>query len=169
MKFILMLLLSLAATARAQTEFHAYLVTEDLLEGGRVEKMTVASGPYQFAIRPPKNWSRQVDEAGRKILFKSPTGQSAIQYYFSTNSPGPLPPDDELRPWAMAAHPGAGVIQTSVCPNSYQPGIFFDLVRMPSANVIQKFRHAFVAEPQGILEVVSVSYTHLTLPTIYSV
>ncbi len=154
MKLLLLLFLSLAAAARAQSDFHAYPGTEDLIEGGRVEKLTVVSSNLQFNVRLPKGWYRQVDEASRKIIFTSQSGRSAVTVQFTTNSPGTLPAEDILRAKALQAHPGAGILQYSVCPTSQRPGVFFDLVRVPAPQVVQKIRHAFVAQPAGQVEFV---------------
>ena len=154
MKLLLLIFFSLAAAARAQSDFHAYFGTEDLLEGGRVEKLTVVSSNLQFNIRPPKGWYRQVDESGRKIIFTDQSGKSAMTVQFTTNSPGTLPPRDILRAQALQAQPGAGIVQCAVCPTSQRPGLFFDLVRMPAPQLVQKVRHAFVAQPGGQVEFV---------------
>jgi hypothetical protein len=154
MKLLLLLFLSLAATARAQSDFHAYPGTEDMMEGGRVEKLTVVTGNLQFSVRSPKGWYRQVDEASRKIIFTSPSGRSAVTVQFTTNSPGTLPEQDILRAKALQAHPGATILQSSVCPTSYRPGVLFDLVLTPAPQVVQKIRHAFVAHPAGQAEFV---------------
>ena len=138
----------------AQSDFHAYPGTEDLIEGGRVEKLTVVSSNLQFNVRLPKGWYRQVDEASRKIIFTSQSGRSAVTVQFTTNSPGTLPAEDILRAKALQAHPGAGILQYSVCPTSQRPGVFFDLVRVPAPQVVQKIRHAFVAQPAGQVEFV---------------
>lgn len=154
MKLLLLLSLSLAAAAQAQSDFHAYSGTEDLIEGGRVDKLTVVCSNLQFNVRPPKGWFRQVDEASRKIIFTSPSGRSAVTIQFTTNSPGTLPAEDVLRAQALQAHPGAGILQSSVCPTGYRPGVFFDLTRVPAPQVVQKIRHAFVAQPLGQVEFV---------------
>jgi hypothetical protein len=154
MKLLPLLFLSLTAAARAQGDFHAYSGTEDLIEGGRVEKLTVVSSNLQFNVRPPKGWYRQVDEASRKIIFTDQSGQSAVTVQFTTNFPGTLPAQDILRAQVLQAHPGASILQYSVCPTSYRPGALFDLVRAPAPHVVQKIRHAYVAQPAGQVEFV---------------
>jgi len=154
MKLLLLLFLSLAAAARAQSDFHAYAGTEVLLEGGQVDKLTVVRGNLQFNIRPPKGWSHQVDEASQKIIFTAKSGKSAVTIQFTTHSPGTLPAADVLRTQALQAHPGAGLVQSAVCPTSDRPGLFFDLVRVPAPQVVQKIRHAYVAQPAGQVEFV---------------
>jgi hypothetical protein len=154
MKLLLLLFLSLAAAARAQSDFHAYPGTENLIEGGPVDKLTVVSGNLQFNVRPPRGWYRRVDEASRKIIFTAQSGRSAVTVQFTANSPGTLPAEDVLRAQALRAHPGAGILQYSVCPTGYRPGVFIDLVRVPAPQVVQKIRHAFVAQPAGQVEFV---------------
>jgi hypothetical protein len=154
MKLFLILFLSLAAAARAQSDFHAYPGSEHLIEGGTVEKLTVVSSHLLFNIRPPRNWYRQVDEAGRKIIFTAPSGKSAVTVQFTAHSPGILPADDVLRAQALQAHPGAGIVQRAVCPTGYRPGVFFYLVRVPAPQVVQKLRHAYVPQPAGEVEFV---------------
>jgi hypothetical protein len=152
MKLSLLLFLSLAASVGAQSDFHAYPGTEVLIEGGQVEKLTVVSGNLQFNVRPPSGWYRQIDEANSKIIFTSQSGKSAVIVQFTKNSPGTLPDKDTLKAEAMQAHPGAGVVQCAVCPTSYQPGMFVDMARLTPPNIVQRFRHAFVAEPDGEVE-----------------
>jgi hypothetical protein len=154
MKRLLLLFLSLAAAARAQSDFHVYPGTEERIEGGRVDKLTVIYGNLQFNVRPPAGWYRQVDEAGRKIIFTARSGRSAVTVQFTANSPGTLPAEDVLRAQALQAHPGAGILQHSVCPTGYRPGVFFDLARVPAPQVVQKIRHAFVPQPAGEVEFV---------------
>jgi hypothetical protein len=155
--FFLLFLSVVAATAARGADFLVRLGSEDMVEGGRIEKMTVITSNRQFNIFPPKNWSRQVNDASRKIIFTSPSGKSAVTVWFSANSPGQLPPPDQLRDQALQAHPGAGISPPLVCPTSFQPGVFFDLVRLPAPNVVQKIRHAFVPGPLGVEEFVLTS------------
>jgi hypothetical protein len=154
MKYLLLLLLTLATMAGAQTDFHAYLTTETLLDDGVVEKLTIVTSNLQFTIRPPREWSRQVNEPGQKIIFESQSGRSAITIQFTGNSPGQLPDEDTLRAQLLQANPGADIRQVSICPTSYKPGVFFDLVMQPAPGASMKARHAFVAEPAGQAEFV---------------
>jgi hypothetical protein len=154
MKSLLILFLSLPLCALAQTDFYAYPGTENLVEGGWVDKLTVVSGNLQFNIRPPKGWRREVDEIGHKILFTAPSSRSAITVQFTPNAPAALPSRDTLRKQALLDHPGAGLLQSAVCPTGYRPGVLFDLVYMPAPRLIQKVRHAFVPLPSGRAEFV---------------
>jgi hypothetical protein len=153
MKLSLFLSLSLAVSALARSDFHAYPGTEDLTEGGRVEKLTVVSGNLQFNVRPPRGWRRQVDELGQRITFTSPSGRSALVIQITPDS-SPLLPQDTLRKQALQAHPGAGFVQSAVCATGYRPGLFFDLVRVPAPRLVQRIRHAFVPLPAGRAELV---------------
>ena len=152
MKLIILILAALAMTAQAQSDFKAVPGMEDLQEGGRLEKLTVVTGNLMFNVRPPRGWSRLIDEAGHKIVFTSQSGQSAITVLFTGNSPGVLPDDDALEQQVLRAHPGASIVQTSVCPTSYKPGKFFDLTSIPTPHVVQKIRHAYVSQPAGEVE-----------------
>jgi hypothetical protein len=150
---LLVTLLFLAVTARGQ-DFHAYSSTETLVEGGRVDKLVITSGDFKFNVHPPRNWYRQVDAATRKVIFTSPSGKSALTLLVTTNSPGELSDKETLRAEALRAHPGAGVIQTSVCPTTYHPGVLFDLVHLSAPGVVQKIRHAYIPQPSGRVELV---------------
>jgi len=153
MKILLLLFLSLAGAVQAQSDFHAYLGTTKLV-GGQREKLTVVTDNLQFDIRPPKGWSRVVDEPGRKIVFTSESGQSAVTVQFTTKSPGTLPEKEILQAQVLQAHPGGGIYNFAICPTSSQPGVYFDLALVPALHVVQRIRHAFVAQPGGEVEFV---------------
>jgi len=158
MKLLLLLCLSLAATTRGQGDFQVYSGTENLIEGSRVDTLTVVSGNQQFKLRPPpRSWSHQEDNSGRKIIFTDQSGRSALTLQFTASSPGKLPGDDILQAQALQAHPGAQLVQKAVCPTGYQPGVLFDLVRVPAPGIVQRIRHAFVAQPAGQVEFVLVA------------
>jgi hypothetical protein len=152
MKYFLPLFLALALSARAQSDFHAYAGVQDSLEGGRTQKLTVVTSDLQFNIAPPRGWACQTDAAQHKLVFTSASGRSALTVRFTGNWPGALPDNDVLREQVLRDHPGAGVLQCSVCPTSYQPAVFFDLVLMPSPGNILKVRHAYVPDPAGGVE-----------------
>jgi hypothetical protein len=149
MKKLSLLFLTLAMAAQAQNSFRAYSSTEKLLEGGQVEKMNVAMGDLRFTFRPPKKWGSVVDGADRKIVFTSPSGKSAVTVQFTANSPGALPEQDVLRAQVLQAHPGAEIMRSAVCPTSYKPGMFYDLVLVTDGGAMLKVRHAFVPQPGG--------------------
>ncbi|MGD0812569.1 MAG: hypothetical protein ABSA83_03110 [Verrucomicrobiota bacterium] len=152
----LLLLIHLPAAARAQSDFHAYPGSMKSHESGRMEILTVVSGNLQFKVLPPKGWSREVDAASRKIIFTSPSGRSAVTIQLTTDSPGELPGEDILRAKALQAYPGAKILQYSVFATSggTQTGVYFDLERVPAPKVVQKIRHAFMAQPTGLVEFV---------------
>jgi hypothetical protein len=152
MKYFLPLLLSLALGAQAQTDFNAYSGTEESLEGGWVPKLTIVTRDFQFNISPPRGWACQQDAPSRKLVFTSASGRSAITIQFTARSPRTLPDNDVLREEVLRAHPGSGILQTAMCPTSYQAGVFFDLVLMPSPGNILKVRHAYVPGPAGEVE-----------------
>lgn len=152
LKFSFLLCFALAAATRADSDFHANFGTEILAEGGHLDKITVITGSLQFNFRPPKRWAHALDEAGRKIVFTSPSGQSAVTVLFTSRSPGILPDKDMLQAQALQAHPGATILLSSVCPTSYQPGVLFDMQRVAGPGIMQRIRHAFVAQPAGQVE-----------------
>jgi hypothetical protein len=154
MKLSLLLVLGLVASAKAQSDFHAYAGTENLVENAQIEKLTVVNGNFQFNVRPPRQWIRSVDEPGRKVTFTSPSGQSALTVQFTTNSPATLPAKEFLKELVLRDHPGAAIFNSAVCPTGYRPGVLFDLANIPSPRVVQKIRHAFVAGPDGDVEFV---------------
>lgn len=149
---LLLLALTLATVTQAQSGFHAYTSSENLIEGGLVEKQNVTMGGLLFTFRPPHKWGSVVDEASHKIVFTSPSGKSAITVQFTANSPGTLPDKDTLHAWVLQAHPGAEIMRSSVCPTSYKPGLLYDLVLVPSSGVMLKVRHAYVPQPLGGVE-----------------
>jgi hypothetical protein len=63
-----------------------------------------------------------------------------------------LPDEDTLRAQILQEHPGASIVRSSVCPTSYRPGLLFDLVLVPTPDVVMRMRHAFVAGPAGEVE-----------------
>jgi hypothetical protein len=156
LKLLLLFCFSVAVAAPGQSDFHVYAGTENLIEDGPVAKLTVVSGNLQFNLRPPKDWSSRADEAGHKIVFTDESGRSALTVQFTTNSPGTLPSKDVLQAQAQRAHPGFNIVASGVCPTSYQPGLYFDLVRVAGPGLVQRTRHAFVTQPAGQVEFVLV-------------
>jgi hypothetical protein len=152
MKLLLALILSLAAAAQAQSDFHAYPGVDQMLEGGQVEKITLVCSNLQFHIRPPKKWSHLIDEASRKVVFTSPSGSSAITIQFTSESPGYMPDTDDLHDRTVREHPGAGISPPFICPTGIQPGVGFDLVQSPAPNTELVTRVAYVAQPLGLTE-----------------
>ncbi len=139
--------------AQAQSDFRAYSSSEVMLEGGRVDKLIAVTGNFQFSFQPPRGWYRQVEDSNRKITFSSASRKSALTVQFTTNSPGTLPETDTLRAQVLREHPGASVIQSTVCPGGDHPGLLFDLVSLPAPRVVEKYRHAFMPEPIGTVEI----------------
>ena len=154
MKLLIFLFLAMMALSRARADdsFHAYASSTNLIEGGRVDLLVIVTSNQQATFRTPKGWYHQIDESRQKITFQSASGKSALTVQFTTNSPGALPPENLLRARVLAEHPGAGILQYSICPTSSGPGVFFDLVSLPAPRVILKMRHAFVALPGGQAE-----------------
>lgn len=150
--FSALLFLCVVLTAQGQVDFHAYLSSEEMIEGGRVDKMSIAISNLVFSLHPPRKWFREVDDPLQKIVFTAPTGKSAITVQFTTNSPGRLPDSDTLKAQALQAHPGAGFVQTGSLQTRSQSAVFFDLARMPAPGVVQRLCHAYVSDPLGVVE-----------------
>lgn len=142
----------LAAAAHAQVDFHAYLTSDQMLEGGRAETLSVVTSNLLFSLHPPRNWYREVDDLQRKIVFTAASGKSAITVLFTGDSPGSLPDQETLKFQALQAQPGAGFVLFGSIQTTSQPAEFVDMVRMLSPGVIQRFRHAYVADPAGRVE-----------------
>jgi hypothetical protein len=70
----------------------------------------------------------------------------------TTNSPGAMPDDETLRANALAANPGASILQTSSCATGYKPARFVDTIRSLDPMRSVRTRHAFVACPEGTVE-----------------
>jgi hypothetical protein len=157
LKWLVLFLFAAVSTVRAQGDFRVVTGTEVLLEGGKVEKMSVVISNYQFNVRPPRGWYRKVEEASREIVFTSPSGKSALTIRFTAFSPDALPEESVLRTRVLQDHAGAGIVQNTVCPTAYRPGMLFDLVRVPAPQVMQKIRHAYLPHPAGTTEMILVS------------
>jgi len=153
MKLLLLIFLTGVTAAQASDSFHAYVSSTNLIEGGQVETMILVTPRLQTTLRPPRNWSHQVDELQQRVTFENRSGQSALIVQFTTNSPGALPDKELLKERVLGEHPGSGILQYSVCATSSGPGVFFDLVRMPAPHVMLLMRQAFIALPSGQAEV----------------
>ena len=147
-------LLSLVVRAQDTNGFHAYAGTVTLVEGGRVPIVIADWNMQRCTIRCPVGFSSHVDNYQRMIKFDARNGAVAINISLTTNSPGDLPPPEELKRLALARHPGAGYIQSYPFPTSYKQGLFFDLVQRPASNVSLRTRHGFVPTPKGLVEFV---------------
>jgi hypothetical protein len=123
-----------------------------MVEGGMVAELAIASGEQHFCIRPPVGYNLRVDRANQTLLFKSPDERSAVTVRLTADFPGQLPEEEILRSKVLQEHPGSSLLQSSICATGYQPGQFFDLLRMPRADLPVRVRHVFVACPRGTIE-----------------
>jgi hypothetical protein len=146
--------LFLAWTGRAQPAFRAYASTVEQAEGGKIDIMVVVLGGERVTVRVPHGYGAQVQAEKRSVVFMDKAGTTAITLRATTNSPGLMPEDDVLRSTALAAYPGGTFLEISTCPTGYNPAKCVDLVRTISPALSLRVRHAFVACPEGAVEVV---------------
>ncbi len=142
----------LPLAAAAQANFHAFDSYEDMLEGGAVRTLIVDTAHQHLVTRLPRACSAAVDNTAQSVVFKLDTGAIAITMRVTTNSPGLLPPDDTLRTNALAANPGAALLQISSCATGYKPARFVDTTVSLDPTRNFRTRHAFVPCPDGLVE-----------------
>jgi hypothetical protein len=123
-------------------------------EGGTYNVLSVTAGEEHFSLRPPPNFSFRVDPSSQTISFKSADEKTAITVQVTTNFPGELPASDVLQTRALQDMPGSALLQSSTCPTGYKPGCFFDLVRLQREGLSVRYRHVYVACPEGTVEFV---------------
>jgi hypothetical protein len=152
MKLASLLLFSFSLAAAGQISFRASDSYENLIEGGTAHTMVVDAGHEHLVTRLPRGYSATVANETQSVVFKENTGTIAITMRVTTNSPGVMPDEDTLRSFALAANPGAAVLQVSGCATGYKPARFVDTARSldPARNI--RTRHAFVACPEGMVE-----------------
>jgi len=155
MKPLSLILLScslLPFAAAAQTNFHAFDSYENMLEGGAVHTLVVDTARQHLVTRLPRACSAAVDNATQSVVFKLDSGAITITMRVTTNSPGLLPSDDTLRTNALAANPGAAVLQISSCATGFKPARFVDTTVSLDPTRNFRTRHAFVPCPDGLVE-----------------
>ncbi len=152
MKLVCLIFLSGSLAASGQIPFRAFDSYEDMIEGGTAHTLVVEAGHEHLTTRLPRSYSATVANDTQSVLFKEDTGSIAIAMRVTTNSPGAMPEDNNLRDSALAADPGATVLQVSGCATGYHPARFVDTARSldPTRNI--RTRHAFVACPEGMVE-----------------
>jgi hypothetical protein len=152
MKLVCLMFLSFSLAAAGQIPFRAFDSYEDLIEGGTAHTLVVDAGHQHLVTRLPRGYAATVANETQSVVFKEATGSIAITMRVTTNSPGVMPDEETLRSNALAANPGAAVLQVSSCATGYQPARFVDTARSldPGRNI--RTRHAFVACPEGIVE-----------------
>jgi hypothetical protein len=152
MKLLCLMFASFSLAAAGQTNFHAFESYEQLIEGGTVHTLAVDAGRQHLVIRVPRGYAATVENETQSVLFKESTGSFSIAMRVTTNSPGALPDDGTLRTNALAANPGASILQTSSCATGYKPARFVDTLRSLDPKRSVRSRHVFVACPEGIVE-----------------
>jgi hypothetical protein len=145
-------LIFLCAAAPGFGQFRVVPNTVQSAEGGAFHILSVTAGEQHFALRQPSGFTFHVDPASKSLFFKSVDEKTAITVRATTNFPGELPPHDVLQAKALADTPGAALLQSSTCPTGYKPGLFFDLVRLQREGLSVRYRHVYVACPEGTVE-----------------
>ena len=143
---------SLALAAAGQISFRASESHEELIEGGTCHKLVVDAGREHLVIRLPRGYAATVENETQSVVFRESTGSISIAMRVTTNSPGAMPDDETLRANALAANPGASILQTSSCATGYKPARFVDTIRSLDPKRSVRTRHAFVACPEGTVE-----------------
>jgi len=138
----------------AQPAFRAYASSVQETEGGKIPTMVVLFGGEQVTVRAPHGYGAQVQAEKNSVVFTDKDGTTAITLKATTESPGVMPEDEVLRSRALAANPGGTFVEMSTCPTGYNPAKYVDSVRTLAPNLSLKVRHAYVACPEGAVEVV---------------
>lgn len=147
-------LLFAAGASPAQPVFRAYASTTEIVEGGKIDLMVVLLGRERVTVRVPHGYGAQVKADKNSVVFLDKTGTTAITLKATTDWPGELPDDEVLRSRALATNPGGTNLEWSTVPTGYQPATLVDLVRPVTSNLSLKVRHAFLACPEGMVEVI---------------
>lgn len=143
-----------ACAGPAQPVFRAYAATVEQTEGGRIDTMVALLGGERVTVRVPHGYSAQVQAEKMSVVFTDKAGTTAITLRMTTNSPGVMPEDDALRDRALAANPGGTFLEMSTCATGYLPAKYVDSLRTVAPDLSLKVRHAFLACPEGAVEVV---------------
>jgi len=143
-----------ASASPAQPVFRAFASSVEQVEGGKIPTMVVLFGAERVTVRVPQGYGAQVQPEKMSVVFTAKDGATAITLKATTDSPGVMPEDDVLRSRALAANPGGAFLEMSTCPTGYNPAKYVDSVRTLAPNLSLKVRHAFVACPEGAVEVV---------------
>lgn len=155
MKLKLLCLFALSCSALPGFgQFRVTPTTTEMAEGGKVTLLEVVCGQDRFTMRQPSGFTFRVDAQNKSLVFRSADEKTAITFQVTTNFPGTLPSADVLRARAAEQTPGAGILQSSVCATGYKAGYFFDLVRPLKQGLSVRFRHVYVACPEGTVEFV---------------
>ncbi|MGA3180396.1 MAG: hypothetical protein ABSF38_08655 [Verrucomicrobiota bacterium] len=143
-----------AGASPAQPAFRAYASSLELAEGGKIDTMVVVLGAERVTVRVPHGYGAQVRADKNSVVFTDKDGTTAITLKATADSPGVMPDEEVLRSKALAANPGGTNLEWSTCPTGYKPAKVADSVRTVTSSLSLKVRHAFVACPEGTLEVI---------------
>jgi hypothetical protein len=126
----------------------------EMVEGGKIDLMVVVLGTERVTVRVPHGFSAQVRSDKNSVIFTDAAGVTAITLKATTDWPGEMPAEEVLRTKALAANPGGTNLEISVAPTGYTRAKVVDSVRTITSNLSLKFQHAFVACPEGTVEVI---------------
>ena len=152
MKRLCLIFAFFSLAAAGQTNFRAFDSYEQMIEGGTAHTLVVEAGREHLVTRVPRGYAATVENETQSVVFRESTGSISIAMRVTTNSPGAMPDDETLRANALAANPGASILQTSGCATGYKPARFVDTIRSLDPKRSVRTRHAFVACPEGTVE-----------------
>jgi hypothetical protein len=135
-------------------QFRAFPAKIHQEEGGDINALTIVSDADRFSVRQPAGFSFRIDPLNKSVVFKTADDKTAITVRVTTNYPGQLPDQETLKAQVLQDTPGATVIMESSCPTGVRPSPFFDLVRNLREGISIRFRHVYVACPNGVVELV---------------
>jgi hypothetical protein len=157
MRLALLLLASVLAAftgAAADPVFRAFATSEDMPDGGKVEDMMMLLGTEKITVRVPHGYGAQIKAEKNSIVFTEPNGTTVITVKATLEWPNVMPEEERLRGKALAANPGGTLGEISTCPTGYSPAKVVDSTREITSSLSLKFRHGFIACPEGTLEVI---------------
>jgi hypothetical protein len=140
--------------AAADPPFRAFASAVDLPEGGKDNYIIMLMGAERITVHVPHAYAAQVKTEKNSVVFTDASGTTAITLKATLEWPGVMPEEDRLRVKALAANPGGTNLEVSTCPTGYTPAKVVDSERDIAPGLSLKFRHGFVACPEGTLEVV---------------
>ena len=111
-------------------------------------------GGERVTVRVPQGYGAQVKTNKQSVVFTDKDGVTAITLKFTADSPGAMPDDDALRNRAIAATPGLTNLDMTTCATGYTPAKEVDARRPVTSTLSLQVRHAFVACPEGLVEVI---------------
>jgi len=147
----MLLVIGLASSALGQ-DFKVYPSYIGSSEGGRHSILMVEMDGAQFSIGSPKLYGSQVFPDTRTIVFTSTLVASVMTVHFTTNYPGKLPEQDQLRDEVAAKYPTASLVSSSSCFTDFGQGQCFELFLPTGDGLMLRMRDAYVSHPAGSVE-----------------